>query len=83
MRRWLITEHQGWGNHIQLSGRDERTMTWIWVGWTTPHPEAGDVIVVPMRSGKTAEFPIAAVRPCGDPPDMWFADCLNAEASYS
>ena len=38
------------------------------------HPRVGDVFTTKMKSGKIGVFEVVAVRWCGDPSNMYFAD---------
>ena len=60
-----------WGDKISFSpsGQIKRV-----VGWKQIIPEAGDVLICPMQSGKTEVFIFQKVERCGNPDDMFFAD---------
>lgn len=42
-------------------------------------PKEGDVFHVPMQSGRTLKASVVSVRYPGDPPDMFFANCLGRD----
>lgn len=42
------------------------------VGWKSPRPEAGDIFLVPMQSGRMGKFIFKDVDYCMDPKDMFF-----------
>ena len=75
MRVWGKDSRGGWGrNWSFLPGCGERlTGRRRIAGWLSPLPEKGDVFLSGMTSGMTGEFVAEAIKPCGDPPDMFFA----------
>lgn len=42
------------------------------VGWKSRKPRVGDLLETKMRSGKVGTLVFTEIRPCGDPPDMFF-----------
>ena len=65
-----------WGDRIELRGEwpkttDDKLQV---AGWKNPMPKEGDILLIPMQSGKTLKCKFIEVRPCGDPADMFFAD---------
>ena len=58
----------GWGDRISWTKWPDRVH-----GWKTPLPRDGDVLLCPMESGRDAIFLFSGVKPCGDPPDMFFS----------
>jgi hypothetical protein len=67
---WNMRDHRGWGNSIGWIDWKTRRV----YGHTTPHPCVGDELRADMQSGGVARFRFAKIEPCGDPPDMWFAN---------
>lgn len=61
----------GWGDRI--SWWPENQLTHV-SGHKTPKPQAGDVLICEMKSGKTGVWIFQNIDHCGDPPDMFFAD---------
>ncbi len=64
----------GWGDCIQFSG-DYKGMRIV--GWKSRVPKEGDLLKVPMQSGKSGIFRIVNVDRKMDPRDMFFADIEN------
>jgi len=70
----------GWGDAINM---------WRWPkklgdickveGHKNPKPIKGDLLLMPMESGKTLLTQFTKVEPCGDPPDMFFADIKEVD----
>lgn len=74
---WNAWEHTGWGDSIGISGKGKDMTELRLYGHLTPLPVKGDIFRTKMQSGKTAEFIFKEVKPCFDPPDMFFADVVN------
>lgn len=66
---WKIWEHKGWGDAINWTDWDERTIH----GHLTPSPKIGDEVQAKMQSGKIGRFEIIEIRYMSDPKDMFFA----------
>lgn len=62
-----MTINGAWGRSIHL--KDNETDVY---GWLSPLPKRNDIILFTMKSGKTGKYIFTEVRPCGDPPDMFF-----------
>lgn len=63
-----MDKHNSWGDSISFMDYKIREVT----GHMDPIPEVGDFLIKKMKSGKTAAFKIIEIRPCLDPPDMFF-----------
>lgn len=65
----------GWGDSIIIDkyAVDGKSFTKVH-GWKNPLPIKGDLLLIPMKSGKTVIGKFIKIKPCGDPPDMFFAD---------
>jgi hypothetical protein len=59
----------GWGDAIHWQDTENPRV----VGWKTPMPREGDILVSPMESGKRGKFVFGKIEACGDPRDMFFA----------
>ena len=63
----------GWGNAINFSdfkaGEEKQKV----YGCKHRFPVEGDVVQVPMQSGKKGYWLFVSIEPCGDPRDMFFA----------
>lgn len=59
-----------WGDSIMWwpTGQTERV-----AGWTSPRPQDGDRLLVPMESGRWGVYVLADVKRMPDPRDQWFA----------
>lgn len=76
----------GWGDAIQFTkdwdchATDKISV----VGWKTPKPRVGDLLFVPMQSGKNVVAVFIEIRSCGDPADMFFGEAraLAYECDY-
>jgi hypothetical protein len=60
----------GWGDAIRFTDESYKEV----VGWKSRRPKAGDVLLVPMQSGKTGRFKFTSIEYCRDPKDMFFAE---------
>lgn len=60
-----------WGDSISFFPEGQKGRV---CGWKTPKPKRGDLLRVPMQSGRTAIFRFTNVDLTGDPADMFFAD---------
>lgn len=72
----IFTIGGGWGDIISIDEwpkKDNKNLASIH-GHKNPIPRIGDILRVPCESGKTMRCKFVAVRPCGDPADMFFAD---------
>jgi hypothetical protein len=67
-RIWPMWEHETWGNGLSWFHPGTEV-----VGWLTPLPQVNDEILSKMQSGRVGRYRIVHVRPCGDPPDQFFA----------
>lgn len=74
MTIWKMWEHKSWGDNISWMDVDKLTLS----GHTTPIPEVGDELHCLMQSGRTGRAIFTEVKPCGDPPDMWFGKVEDA-----
>lgn len=65
----------GWGDSIVIDkyAIDGKPFARVH-GWKNPLPVKGDLLLIPMESGKTIVGRFIKIEPCGDPPDMFFAD---------
>lgn len=59
----------GWGDCIEWVDIKTGEVT----GWKTPLPMEGDILLVPMKSGKIGKYVFTHIKRCGDPKDMFFA----------
>ena len=59
-----------WGYQISWFDWNKRRI----YGHLSPLPKEGDTFTYAMKSGKRALFKIIKVEPCGNPPDMFWAD---------
>jgi len=64
-------EHKSWGNNLQFCKWEHPTGSVV--GWLCNKPEAGDELLARFERG-VAALRFVNVKPCGDPPDMFFAD---------
>jgi hypothetical protein len=56
----------------KLLGRKPETYSYLTcLGHSTPTPNEGDVMLVPMQSGKTGRFQVIEIRWLGNPRDMF------------
>jgi hypothetical protein len=80
-RRFVITGDRHWGASITYTDRGSpRDLANFRVhGWVSPLPRVGDVLLVPMQSGRWCECVFVSVEPCGNPRDMFFATCASLE----
>lgn len=58
----------GWGNAVNWHNIEQRKV----VGWKTPRPTIGDLLLSEMRSGKTGIFKFVDVEYESDPNDMFW-----------
>ncbi len=66
-----------WGDAINFSSwKDKLHGIACVVGWKSPLPADGDVLRMPMVSGKTLLLRFVNVASCWDPHDMFFADAV-------
>lgn len=76
----------GWGNAIHIEWDDMKQEVFSLHGHKTPKPQVGDILMVPMQSGKRVVAIFIEIRPCDDPPDMFFgkafAKCYEEEATF-
>lgn len=65
----------GWGDRIEIDkyAIDGKPLARVH-GWKNPLPTKGDLLLIPMESEKTVVGEFIKIEPCGDPPDMFFAD---------
>ena len=63
----------GWGNAIQFSTYKKGSAIQRVHGFKHRFPQPGDVLQVPMESGKPGYWRFTEIEPCGDPRDMFFA----------
>lgn len=68
---WKLWDHSRWGDSFRFEDFERRRL----VGWLTPKPKVGDEVQSKMRSGRIGRFKITKIDECGDPKDMFFADC--------
>lgn len=80
MTQWIVADHKSWGDNISYDWTKDDYRHWH--GHTWPHPKVGDTFVIEMKSGVMGEFTVTEVRPCGDPPDMWFANTERGGKIY-
>jgi len=65
----------GWGSRISIWHWPEREGDRCTVhGHKNPRPVKGDLLLIPMQSGKTLLAQFIAMELCNDPPDQFFAD---------
>lgn len=58
----------GWGDAINFTDVEKGHV----VGWKFYIPVVGDILYVPMKSGRTAKCVFTEVECCYDPSDMFF-----------
>lgn len=63
----------GWGNAIVVDPRGDDLSVSGHLS-RAPFPEEGDVLVVPMASGRWAEYVFTKVKRCWDPRDMFVGE---------
>jgi len=72
----VFTVGGGWGDRISVDEwpkKNDGNLASV-NGHKNPIPRVGDILMVPCESGKTMRCKFVAVRPCGNPADMFFAD---------
>lgn len=65
-----------WGDSIKFQGYQTDSEKQHVVGWKTPRPVVGDILIADMESGKTGVWVFQKIEYCNDPRDMFFADVL-------
>jgi len=67
----------GWGNAINIDNwpesENEKQVVKVH-GFKNPKPLVGDLLRIPMKSGKVLINRFVSVKNCGDPADMFFAE---------
>lgn len=58
-----------WGHQISFWDWETRSVN----GHLTPLPQDDDMFGREMKSGRIAVFKLCDIKPCGNPPDMFFA----------
>jgi len=80
-QRFVMTGDRHWGGAIMFW--PERCPTDLAsfrvTGWTSPRPRVGDLLLVPMESGRWLECALVEVDLYRDPPDMWSATASSLE----
>lgn len=74
-----------WGHKVdvlEVLGRGEDYGHELRVaGWLTPLPRVGDFVLLPHEECHDTRYRFETVEPCGDPPDMFFANLSFAPRS--
>ncbi len=63
-----------WGSRIEWTDNAAGESLRRVVGWKSPIPTKGDVLICAMKSGKTGVWVFMGIEYCMDPSDMFFAD---------
>lgn len=62
-----------WGDRLEWCSDTENSRGKI-VGWKTPKPIVGDLLLAPLQSGRIGAFVIQSIEPTEGVHDMFFAD---------
>lgn len=70
----------GWGSAINVCRWPKKLGDKYEVsGHKNPKPVKGDLLLIPMESGKTLLTMFVDTQPCNDPPDMFFAEIKKVD----